>query len=65
MSFMRNISLFLIVFVITSCSSSNKEEHAFIEISKENYKDQLEGFLLGQLIANWTGLITENDKIET
>ena len=63
MSFIRNISLFLIVSVITSCSSSNKEEHAFIEISKENYQDQLEGFWLGQLIANWTGLITENDKI--
>ncbi len=63
MSFMRNISLFLIVSVITSCSSLNKEEQAFIEISKENYQDQLEGFWLGQLIANWTGLITENDKI--
>ena len=60
---MRNISLFLIVFVITSCSSLNKEGQAFIEISKENYQDQLEGFWLGQLIANWTGLITENDKI--
>ena len=60
---MRNISLFLIVFVITSCSSLNKEEQAFIKISKENYQDQLEGFWLGQLIANWTGLITENDKI--
>ena len=63
MSFMRNISLFLIVSVITSCSSLNKEEQSFIEISKENYQDQLEGFWLGQLIANWTGLITENDKI--
>ena len=63
MSFMRNISLFLIVSVITSLSSLNKEEQAFIEISKENYQDQLEGFWLGQLIANWTGLITENDKI--
>ena len=60
---MRNISLFLIVSVITSCSSLNKEGQAFIEISKENYQDQLEGFWLGQLIANWTGLITENDKI--
>ena len=43
MSFMRNISLFLIVSVITSCSSLNKEDQAFIEISKENYQDQLEG----------------------
>ena len=63
MSFMRNISLFLIICVVTSCSSLNKEEQVFIEISKENYQDQLEGFWLGQLVANWTGLITENDKI--
>ena len=34
-----------------------------IEISKEKYADQLYGFWLGQLIANWTGLITEMDKI--
>ena len=63
MSFMRNISLFLIISVVFSCTSLNKEEQEFIEISKENYQDQLEGFWLGQLIANWTGLITENDKI--
>ncbi len=60
---MKNISLFLIISVVTSCSSLNKDEQSFIEISKENYQDQLEGFWLGQLIANWTGLITENDKI--
>lgn len=60
---MRNISLFLIISVVFSCTSLNKEEQEFIEISKENYQDQLEGFWLGQLIANWTGLITENDKI--
>ena len=60
---MKKISLFLIISVVTSCSSLNKDEQSFIEISKENYQDQLEGFWLGQLIANWTGLITENDKI--
>ena len=60
---MRNISLFLIISVVISCTSLNKEEQEYIEISKENYQDQLEGFWLGQLIANWTGLITENDKI--
>ena len=27
------------------------------------YQDKLEGFWLGQCIANWTGLITEMDKI--
>ncbi len=63
MSFMRNINLFLIISVVISCTPLNKEEQEFIEISKENYQDQLEGFWLGQLIANWTGLITENDKI--
>ena len=63
MSVIKNTSLFLIISVVTSCSSLNKEEQVFIEISKENYQDQLEGFWLGQLIANWTGLITENDKI--
>ena len=33
-------------------------------ISRKNYVDQLQGFWLGQCIANWTGLITEMDKIE-
>ena len=60
---MKNISLFLIISIITTCSSLDNEEQAYIQISKENYQDQLEGFWLGQLIANWTGLITENDKI--
>ena len=32
-------------------------------ISREDYKNQLYGFWLGQCIANWTGLITEMDKI--
>ena len=33
-------------------------------ISRGNYIDKLEGFWLGQSIANWTGLITEMDKVE-
>jgi hypothetical protein len=32
-------------------------------ISREKYHDQLHGFWLGQCIGNWTGLITEMDKI--
>ncbi len=32
-------------------------------ISRNSYKDQLYGFWLGQCIANWTGLVTEMDKI--
>jgi len=32
-------------------------------ISRKEYQDQLYGFWLAQCIANWTGLITEMDKI--
>ena len=34
-----------------------------IRISRADYLDRLQGFWLGQCIANWTGLITEMDKI--
>ena len=32
-------------------------------ISRTEYRDRLQGFWLGQCIANWTGLVTEMDKI--
>jgi len=32
-------------------------------ISREKYSNKLYGFWLGQCIANWTGLVTEMDKI--
>lgn len=32
-------------------------------ISRSDYANQLYGFWLGQCIANWTGLVTEMDKI--
>lgn len=35
------------------------------EISRDHYQQKLEGFWLGQNIANWTGLITEMDKVGT
>ncbi|MGB5243425.1 MAG: ADP-ribosylglycohydrolase family protein [Lutimonas sp.] len=34
-----------------------------IVLSRLEYTNKLEGFWLGQCIANWTGLITEMDKI--
>ena len=34
-----------------------------IVISREEYADRLYGFWLAQNIANWTGLVTEMDKI--
>tara|TARA_B100000575_G_scaffold254490_1_gene223712 strand:+ start:17049 stop:18368 length:1320 start_codon:yes stop_codon:yes gene_type:complete len=53
----------LLIYVIGSCNKLEPSNKLYNEISKEKYLDQLEGFWLGQLIANWTGLITENDKI--
>jgi hypothetical protein len=34
-------------------------------ISRADYQDKLHGFWLGQNIANWTGLVTEMDKVGT
>jgi|TARA_B110000259_G_C13980241_1_gene388337 hypothetical protein len=36
-----------------------------ISISRAEYSEKLQGFWLGQNIANWTGLITEMDKVGT
>jgi len=38
-------------------------ESSDLIISREKYSDKLYGFWLGQCIANWTGLVTEMDKI--
>ncbi len=35
-----------------------------IVISRSQYMDRLQGFWLGECIANWTGLITEMDKYD-
>ena len=57
--------LFSILFLIffTSCIDSKVKKIDFFEIDRDKYSDKLEGFWLGQSIANWTGLITEMDKI--
>ena len=36
---------------------------SYVMISRSYYKNKLYGFWLGQCIANWTGLVTEMDKI--
>ena len=38
-------------------------ERSYIVLSRDQYKEKLYGFWLAQSIANWTGLITEMDKI--
>ena len=61
MSVLKNLFiLWSLSLVLSSCNTSSND---FIEISREKYSNQLYGFWLGQSIANWTGLITEMDKI--
>lgn len=50
--------------------STKKESHLAYKpkasdriISRSRYKEKLYGFWLGECIANWTGLVTEMDKI--
>jgi inosine-uridine nucleoside N-ribohydrolase len=38
-------------------------KHDDLVISRSDYREKLYGFWLGQSIANWTGLVTELDKI--
>lgn len=47
--------------LLVSCKEEKKT--SFEDISREEYLDKLQGFWLGQCIANWTGLVTEMDKI--
>ncbi len=68
---------FVIIFsliVLGSCYTETKKDvkkevitaqndEAFISISRDKYYNQLYGFWLGQCIANWTGLVTEMDKV--
>ncbi|WP_190809386.1 ADP-ribosylglycohydrolase family protein [Flagellimonas sp. S3867] len=67
----------LLVFCLVFLSSCNteKKKHSeksadvepdsveYVSISRDRYYNQLYGFWLGQCIANWTGLVTEMDKI--
>jgi len=40
-----------------------QQEQSRHVVDREKYRDKLYGFWLGQCIANWTGLVTEMDKI--
>lgn len=52
----------LTILIEAGCTKA-ASEGTVIKISRADYQDKLEGFWLGQCIANWTGLITEMDKI--
>ncbi|MCU4173810.1 ADP-ribosylglycohydrolase family protein [Carboxylicivirga sp. N1Y90] len=63
------MKLYLSVFltaILLACNgrtNESKKSDGTVVISREKYADQLYGFWLGQCIANWTGLVTEMDKI--
>ena len=54
------IAYTFIIFFFSQCSKMNEN---YTKINRLEYLNKLEGFWLGQCIANWTGLITEMDKI--
>ncbi|MBT8448724.1 MAG: ADP-ribosylglycohydrolase family protein [Gammaproteobacteria bacterium] len=65
---LKVFSLTLLLTISTGSTYSNnittqKSEPQYIEISRTEYRDKLAGFWLGQSLANWTGLVTEMDKI--
>jgi len=45
-----------------SKKTSSSTQVAEVVISRSDYIRRLQGFWLGQCIANWTGIITENEK---
>jgi hypothetical protein len=68
----KTIFLLMAISLVWGCINSTKKKDdkkdsiqgsANLVLSREKYTDQLKGFWLGQCIANWTGLVTEMDKI--
>ena len=58
------VSTFLAVLMAAYLYSLYKvPRQSSYEISRDQYSEQLKGFWLGQNIGNWTGLITEMDKV--
>ncbi len=72
-------NIFFISFILLVACSSGEHSNSLVnkdfeykeyvpkstdrKISRSKYLNQLQGFWLGQCIANWTGLVTEMDKI--
>lgn len=70
--FLLSIILISILVLFSSCDIGKNPEFTYkryskkpddIVISRSEYVEKLHGFWLAQSIANWTGLITEMDKI--
>lgn len=58
-----SVCLLKVLLFTLSCSKQPNTAPQTITISRADYKNKLHGFWLGQCIANWTGLVTEMDKI--
>jgi len=69
-----NDIIILLLLIFTACGTGAKNEEVtkvegaeevetYVSLSRSDYQDALYGFWLGQCIANWTGLVTEMDKI--
>jgi len=54
--------LFVMGILLTTLSCRDFKEDT-ITLNRAQYQEQLQGFWMAQCIANWTGLITEMDKI--
>ena len=48
---------------VMALCGSNLIEADTLAVSRSDYLEKLHGFWLGQCIANWTGIITEMDKV--
>ena len=57
---MRRIFFVLVIATLLGSTASRASE---LTIPRSEYLEKLQGFWLGQCIANWTGIITEMDKI--
>ncbi|PHI21060.1 heme biosynthesis protein HemY [Lewinellaceae bacterium SD302] len=59
-------SLGILTLLLCSCNKKQTTQNNLtdsIVIDRAEYANKLEGFWLGTCVANWTGLITEMDKI--
>jgi hypothetical protein len=63
---LRHLCLGLLLCIVSACNQQPPKDNkpgSSITVSRSEYHDRLQGFWLGQSIANWTGLVTEMDKI--
>lgn len=65
-------ALIITLLILASCKNggpvasegeTNEAAREEVVVSRAAYRDKLYGFWLGECIANWTGLVTEMDKI--